>query len=340
MYTLADIIDYLQEDVQNRNTLTAEVLNRPITALAQLAQANATQIAFLAQSRHNAELAQTSAAAVLITADMADQCPTTTVALIVASPYEAYAKISALFAYQPKPSVAIHPTAIIAPTAKLGDAVTIGAYCVIGEHVIVGDNSKIGAYVTLEDNVHIGQHCQLSAHVYIGHHCLIGDYTALHSHASIGNEGFGYAPKGDIATQGWQKIHQLGRVVIGEHVRIGSHTCIDRGALEDTIIGNHVIIDNLVQIAHNVHIGDGTAIAACVGIAGSTHIGRRCIIAGAVGINGHINICDDVTLTGMAMVTKSITQSGSYSSGIPVMPTALWRRAAVKFKQLVNTSKD
>jgi UDP-3-O-[3-hydroxymyristoyl] glucosamine N-acyltransferase len=125
-------------------------------------------------------------------------------------------------------------------------------------------------------------------------------------------------------------------VVIGDQVRIGSNTCIDRGAIDDTVIGNHVIIDNLVQIAHNVHIGDGSAIAAHTGIAGSTRLGKRCIVGGAVGINGHIEIADDVTLSGMTMVTKSIKTSGSYSSGTAAMPTAKWRRAAVRFRQMGN----
>ena len=151
---------------------------------------------------------------------------------------------------------------------------------------------------------------------------------------SIGSEGFGFAPTSDPSVKGWERTAQLGRVVIGDHVRIGSQTCIDRGAIDDTVIGNHVIIDNLVQVAHNVCIGDGTAIAAHTGIAGSTTIGKRCIIGGAVGITGHINITDDVILSGMSMVTKSINTAGSYSSGTAAMPTANWRRAAVRFRQL------
>ena len=198
----------------------------------------------------------------------------------------------------------------------------------------IGDRSVLDANVVIEANSNIGTDCVIKSQVVIGHDCLLGNHVRLHAGVSIGAEGFGFAPTSNPSITGWERIAQLGRVVIGDHVRIGSQTCIDRGAIDDTVIGNHVIIDNLVQVAHNVRIGDGTAIAAQTGIAGSTTIGKRCIIGGAVGITGHIDITDDVTLSGMTMVTKSITKSGSYSSGTAAMPTANWRRAAVRFRQL------
>lgn len=340
-YSIIEILDFLGDMVINRQEILDKQENHALffTGLASLKLATKQQLSFLANSHYRDSLPISQAGAILVNAEMANLCSEQTLAIIVQSPYLAYAKLTELFRYhKPKPVNHIHETAIVADTAILGENVIIGAYCVIGEGVSIDDNSRLESYVILEDFVKIGKYCHLKSHTFVGHHCILGHHVVLHSHASIGNEGFGYAPKGNTATIGWQKIHQLGRVVIGNQVRIGSQTCVDRGALDDTIIEDNVIIDNLVQIAHNVKIGAGTAIAACVGIAGSTQVGKRCILAGGVGLVGHIHICDDVTITGMTMVTKSITQSGSYSSGTPMMPTALWKRTAIKFKQLVQRS--
>jgi UDP-3-O-[3-hydroxymyristoyl] glucosamine N-acyltransferase len=174
----------------------------------------------------------------------------------------------------------------------------------------------------------------LHSRVTLYHDVVIGDQVVIHSGTVIGADGFGFAP--DFAGEGggWCKIHQLGGVVIGNRVEIGANTCIDRGALDDTVIEDGVIIDNLVQIAHNVKIGRNTAIAACTGIAGSTEIGQHCTIAGAVGIVGHLKIADRVHITAKSLVTGSIREAGSYSSGTALAPTAAWRRNAVRFSQL------
>lgn len=304
--------------------------------LATLQSATASDLAFLANPRYLAQLQTTQAGTVLVDEKNAINCPDGTLAIVVKNPYLAYARLTELFRYTPQSSASIHPTAIIPASVKLGENVQIGAYCVLGEDVEIGNHTRLDSHITLEDKVKIGEYCQLKSHVFIGHHCKIGDFVTLHSHASIGNEGFGFAPRGLPDTAGWQKIHQLGRVIIGNQVRIGSHTCVDRGAIEDTIIGDNVIIDNLVQIAHNVEIGAGTAIAGCVGIAGSTKVGKRCVLAGGVGLVGHIELCDDVTITGMSMVTKSITQAGSYSSGTPLMQSQQWKKSAIHFKQLAK----
>lgn len=337
-FTLAYIINFLQQhQIHIDHQLSEEQLSIVIDSIAPLDTATQHQLSFLANPKYSQDLTTTQAKAVLVHPNQIEQVPPTTLPIVTANPYLAYALLSRLFAYQSEnKNPFIHPTAIIAPTAKIGENVTIGAYCVIGDNVEIGDNSRLEHHVNLEDFVKIGKNCHIKSHGFIAHHCEIGDFVMLHSHASIGNEGFGFAPKGMPDTAGWQKIHQLGNVIIGNHVRIGSQTCIDRGALGDTIIGDNVIIDNLVQIAHNVQIGDGTAIAACTGIAGSSKIGKRCVLAGGVGLVGHITLCDDVTITGMTMVTKSITQAGSYSSGTPMLATPLWKRAAIKFKRLAQ----
>ena len=335
MITIEQLITRIEQrqPVINKTELTAEQLRQEFNSVGSLTTADHKQLSFLADPHYISSLAGSGAGAVLITADYRDQVPHTTVALIVANPYLAYAGASQLFANESLFS-GIHPSAVIADSAIIGDQVNIGPFCVIGDNVQIGTRSSLDAHVVIEANSNIGQDCVIKSQVVIGHDCVVGDYVRLHAGVSVGAEGFGFAPTKDPSVTGWERIAQLGRVVIGDHVRIGSHTCIDRGAIDDTVIGNHVIIDNLVQVGHNVRIGDGTAIAAQTGIAGSTSIGKRCVIGGDVGITGHIEIVDDVTLSGMTMVTKSIKKAGSYSSGTVAMPTAEWRRAAVRFRKL------
>lgn len=303
-----------------------------VSRVADLSDADGGALAFLSAQKYADDLAHTAAGVVIVSESFASLVPPDVCALIVKDAYLAYACVSVLFEYEAA-SPSIHPSAIIAPSAILGEGVSVGAYAVIGERVKIGKHGHIGQGVSIEDGAVLGEGCHIASHVTIAHHSLLGDRVRIHAGASIGSEGFGFAPHPTKEGLKWQRIAQLGRVIIGDDVRIGSHTCIDRGAVGDTVIGNHVIIDNLVQIAHNVHIGDGTAIAAKVGIAGSTHIGKGCIIGGAVGIAGHLHIADGVTLTGMTMVTGHIKESGSYSSGTPAMPSTKWRRAAVRFRQ-------
>ncbi|MGO1281502.1 MAG: UDP-3-O-(3-hydroxymyristoyl)glucosamine N-acyltransferase [Psychrobacter sp.] len=335
MITIKQIITRIEQHqpVTNKSEINVEQLSQELDGVGSLTTANPQQLSFLSGARYASSLVSTQAGVVLITADYRDQAPDSAVALVVASPYLAYASASQLFGHQSL-SHNIHPSAVIADSAIIDEQVSIGPFCMIGEHVKIGKHSSLSAHVIVEDNATVGTDCVIKANVVIGHDCIIGSHVRLHAGASVGSEGFGFAPTSDPSTTGWERIAQLGRVVVGDNVRIGSQTCIDRGAINDTVIGNHVIIDNLVQVAHNVRIGDGTAIAAQTAIAGSTSIGKRCIIGGAVGITGHIEITDDVTLSGMTMVTKSIKAAGSYSSGTAAMPTANWRRAAVRFRQL------
>lgn len=337
MITIAQLISQIEQrqPVLNKVALSREQLQVKLSSVGNLIDAKEYQVAFLADPNYITHLASSQAGVVLVTEQFCDQAPTSCISLVVTAPYLAYASASQLFA--PKVTTAIiHPTAVIADSANIASGVSIGAFCVIGEQVTIGTGSCLKAHVVVEANSCIGDYCLFESQVVVAHNCLIGNHVRLHAGVRIGSEGFGFAPSSDPSVSGWERIAQLGRVIIGDHVRIGSNTCVDRGAIDDTVIGKHVIIDNLVQIAHNVRIGDGTAIAANTGIAGSTTIGKRCIIGGAVGITGHINITDDVTLSAMTMVTKSINTAGSYSSGTVAMPTAKWRRAAVRFRQLGN----
>lgn len=337
MTTIEQLITKIEQrqPVLNKAELSPEQLSFGVSGIGSLSTATNTQLSFLADPQYISALADSQAGVVLVSEHYAEAIKTPMIALVVATPYLAYASSTQLFAPKPAKGI-IHPTAVIADSAIIEDGVSIGPFCVIAEQVRIGADSCLEANVVIEANASIGNSCIIKSQVVIGHDCVIGDQVRIHAGASIGSEGFGFAPTKDPSQTGWERIAQLGRVIIGNQVRIGSHTCIDRGAIDDTIIGDHVIIDNLVQIAHNVHIGDGSAIASQTGIAGSTTLGKRCIVGGAVGITGHIDITDDVTLSGMSMVTKSIKIPGSYSSGTAAMPTAKWRRAAVRFRQMGN----
>lgn len=304
-----------------------------ITGLATLASAGPQQVSFLANRRYLPQLRDTRAAAVILRPDMAAECPVAS--LEAADPYLAFARASALFTTAPSPEPGVHPSAVVAadaevhPTASIGPQAVIGAGARIEAGVVIGAHCHVGARCV------IGEGSQLHPAVVLYHDVKLGKRCTVHSQAVLGADGFGFAP----GPGGWEKIHQLGGVTLGDGVEVGACTTIDRGALEDTVLEDGVIVDNLVQIAHNCHIGKNTAIAGCTGLAGSTIIGANCTLAGGVGVVGHVEICDNVHITGMTMVTRSITEPGSYSSGTPMSDTRDWKRNAVRFAQLDRIQK-
>lgn len=299
-----------------------------ITGLSALATAQASQLSFLANPRYRSQLQQTQAGAVLLRAD--DVADYHGHALIVDNPYAAFARLSHVFDLTPKRQPLRHSTALIAADAQVDPSASIGAFVVVESGAVIGRGAVLEAGVHIGECAEIGADCWLGGHVVVHHRCVIGARVRIHAGAVIGADGFGFAPH---AGQ-WYRIAQIGNVRIGDDCRIGANTTIDRGALSDTLIGRNVIIDNQVQIAHNVEIGDHTAIAACCGISGSTKIGKHCVLAGGVGIVGHIQIADHVQITGMTMVTKSIEQAGSYSSGTAMSETSHWKKMAVRLRQL------
>lgn len=224
----------------------------------------------------------------------------------------------------------IHPSAQVAESAQLGKDVSVGALSVIGENTEIGTCSVIGAGCIIEDNVRLGHDCLLHSRVTIAHRVEVGDRCILHSGVVLGSDGFGLA----LDAEKWQKIPQIGAVIIGDDVEIGANTTVDRGAIDDTIIEEGCKLDNLIQVAHNVRIGAHTAIAACVGIAGSANIGRHCRISGAAVVLGHLSVADHVTVNAMSMVTKDIKQAGVYSSSAPLMESSEWRKNNARIKSL------
>ena len=258
-------------------------------------------------------------------------------ALIVKNPYLAYAKAANVIHAAPPRLGNIHASVVIGDNANIAEDCVLAPHVVIGDDVTIGKGCYIGPGCVIANKVVIGNNLKLVANVSLGEETKIGDNVTIHPSTVIGSDGFGYAPYND--KKGWCKIPQLGHVVIGNDVEIGSNTSIDCGALDNTVIGDGVKIDNQVQIAHNVVIGDHTAIAACTGIAGSTKIGKYCTFAGGVGLVGHISITDGVHVTGMTMVTHSINEAGVYSSGTPFQKNTDWLKNAVRFKQLDKLTK-
>lgn len=304
-----------------------------ITGLATLRHAGQGDISFLSSVKYRAYLHLTKASAVIITPGDRQACPTQYI--VVDDPYKAYAQLARLLAPEKKIQLGVHPSAQIASTAYVDPTAWIGPHCVVEENCVVGAQAQLGPNCVLQRGVHIGADTVLVAQVFIGEQCKIGQRALLHPGVVIGADGFGYTNESGH----WIKIPQLGRVQIGDDVEIGANTCIDRGALDDTTIANGVKIDNLVQIAHNVQIGEDTAIAGCAGIAGSAKIGARCAIGGGVGVLGHIEIVNDVVVTGMTFVSKSITEPGIYSSGTPLETNAQWRKNMARMRKLDDLAR-
>ncbi|HGA2320799.1 TPA: UDP-3-O-(3-hydroxymyristoyl)glucosamine N-acyltransferase [Pseudomonas putida] len=304
-----------------------------ITGLATLQEAGPGQLSFLANPQYRKYLDNCQAAAVLLKAADAEGFAGN--ALIVADPYLAYARISHLFDRKPKAEAGIHPSAVVAEDAQVDASASIGPFAVIESGARIGANVSIGAHCFIGARCVVGEGGWLAPRVTLYHDVTIGKRVVIQSGAVIGGEGFGFANEKGI----WRKIAQIGGVTIGDDVEIGVNTAVDRGALSDTRIGDGVKLDNQIQIAHNVQIGDHTAMAACVGISGSARIGKHCMLAGGVGLVGHIDICDNVFVSGMTMVTRSITEPGSYSSGTAMQPLADWRKSAARIRQLDDMAK-
>jgi UDP-3-O-[3-hydroxymyristoyl] glucosamine N-acyltransferase len=298
-----------------------------VERVATLANADSRSLAFLANPRYRAQLAETRAGAVVMSAAGADGCPAA--ALLCENPYATYARIAALLHPAPPLAPGVHPTAIVAASARVDPSAHVAAYAILGERVVIGPRALVGAHCSLDEGAQLDADVRLVARVTLGREVRIGARSVLQPGVVIGGDGFGFAPE----QGGWLKVPQLGSVRIGADVEIGANTTVDRGAIEDTVIEEGVKLDNLIQIGHNVRIGAHTAIAACTGVSGSTTIGKRCMIGGAVGFAGHLTVADDVVITGYSAVSHSIASAGVYSSTLPFEEVHAWRRLVARFKR-------
>jgi UDP-3-O-[3-hydroxymyristoyl] glucosamine N-acyltransferase len=308
-------------------------VSAPLTGVATLDSAGPGQIAFLTNPKYRGKLESTRASAVIL--GPGDRDAARIPHIVSENPYAYYAKTVALFNPPPPVHAGIHPFAQIDGTANVDATAEIGPFVVIGPRAEVGPGASIGAHCVLGEKARIGAHTRLYPQVSVYDGCSLGERCIIHSGAVIGSDGFGMARERGR----WLKIPQVGGVRIGNDVEIGANTTIDRGALDDTIIEDGVKLDNLVQVAHNVVIGAHTVIAACSGISGSVTIGKNCMVGGGAGFVGHISICDNVSISGYTFVTKSITQPGTYTSGMPFMPHAEWLRNTTYIRRLYKIAR-
>jgi UDP-3-O-[3-hydroxymyristoyl] glucosamine N-acyltransferase len=303
----------------------------PLTGVATLDSAGPGHIAFLANPKYRARLVTTKAGAVIV--GPGDRDAVSIPRIVSENPYAYYARTVALFHPEPRATPGIHPFAQVDAGANVDASAEIGAFAVIGAGASIGKGARIGSHCVIGEKAAVGEGTRLHPRVTIYGGCSLGARCIVHSGAVIGADGFGMARDAGR----WIKIPQVGGVRIGDDVEIGANTTIDRGALDDTVIEEGVKLDNQIQVAHNCVIGAHTVIAGCTGISGSARIGRHCLIGGGVGIVGHISICDHVTVSGMTLVAKSITQPGTYTSGLPMMPHAQWLRNAAHLRRLDRT---
>jgi UDP-3-O-[3-hydroxymyristoyl] glucosamine N-acyltransferase len=329
VYTLGDLAQRIGGRVVGDDSVV-------ISGLGSLTNAQPDQLTHLSSRAYRHLLPHTRAAAVLLKGDDLRRCPTH--ALVVTHPYLAFAKLSHLFAEEPAPTPGIDASARIAASARCGARASIGANVVIGAQCRIGDDVTIGPNCVIGDACELSDGVRLMASVTLYRRVSIGRRSVVHSGAVIGADGFGFVADERGAQH---EIAQVGGVVLGEDVSVGAATTIDRGAIDDTVIGDGVKIDNQVQIGHNCTIGAHTVICGCVGIVGSTRIGAQCVLAGGVGVGGDgpIEIVDRVVVSGMTHVSRSITESGVYSGGVLHSATLKWKRNALRFAELDDLAK-
>lgn len=299
-----------------------------VTRVATLANAGPDALSFFSNPAYRSQLQETRAGAVVLHADVADDCPVA--ALIAAEPYATYARIATVL-YPPESfSPGIHASAVIDPTARVSASAHVAPHAIVGNGSVIAENAFVGPGCVIGPRCRIGQSTRLHANVTLVQDVSVGERCIVHPGAVIGADGFGNA-HGDA---GWIKVPQTGGVQIGNDVEIGANTTIDRGTIEDTVIEDGVRLDNLIQIAHNVRIGEHTAMASQSGVSGSTVIGKRCMFGGQSGMVGHITICDDVVVGGATMISKDIREPGFYTGSFPAEKDRDWKRKVARFRRL------
>lgn len=299
-----------------------------VSRVATLANADSAALSFLANPAYRDALKATSAAAVIVNETDAGDCPVA--ALVARDPYLMFARVAAVL-HPPSEMVSgVHPSAVIDTTASIEATAHVAANCVIGEDACIGDNVYVGPGCVVGARCVVGDNSKLIANVSLVQDVIIGARCILHPGCVIGADGFGMA----MGEDGWVKVPQIGGVLLGDDVEIGANTCVDRGAIDDTVIEDGVRLDNLIQIGHNARIGAHTAIAGMTAIAGSATVGKRCMIAGLSGVIGHVTVCDDVVIKAQALILKDIDEPGVFSATFGAERDDVWKRLVARFKRL------
>ncbi len=326
---LGDIVQALADKAQAQLLGNTDLV---IERLSTLESSGPNDLTFLSNPKYTAQLATSLAGCVVVAPASRAAAMQRSACIVVDDPYHYFALVTQLWKRTHFPALAprIHPTALIDPLAVVGLGVSIGAFACIAAGAVVGDGASIAEHCVIGVNAVVGAGTRISAHVTVAHACRIGERCIIHPGVVIGADGFGFAPH---AGQ-WVKIEQLGAVQIGNDVEIGANTCIDRGALQDTVIEDGVKLDNLVQIGHNVRVGKHSAMAGCAGVAGSATIGAHCTVGGGAIVLGHLRLADGVHVSAASTVTRSLLKPGQYTGLFPVDDNAAWEKNAATLKQL------
>jgi UDP-3-O-[3-hydroxymyristoyl] glucosamine N-acyltransferase len=326
---LGQIVEALSADFQARLLGPSDLL---IEGLAPLETAGPTQLSFLSHPKYQSKLSGSKAACVIVSSAMQGPASERGPAIVVDEPYLYFARVTQLWKrrHGRVHQAGIHPSACVHPSARVAACASVGAFALIEADVQIGEGVQVGAHCVIGQGAQIGAQTVLAPRVTVGEYCLVGQRCVFHAGVVIGADGFGFAP----SPAGWEKIEQLGTVLIGNDVEIGANTCVDRAALGQTVIEDGVKLDNLIQIGHNVHIGAHSALAGCVGVAGSARIGERCTIGGGAVVLGHLSLADGVHISAASVVTRSIGKPGLYSGLFPIDDNVTWEKNAATLKQL------
>jgi UDP-3-O-[3-hydroxymyristoyl] glucosamine N-acyltransferase len=316
--------------------LKGEIVGDPeikVNNVAKIEEGHAGDLSFLANPKYEHYLYTTASSVVLVNSDFVPSAHVNATLIKVKNSYEAFASLLTLVDQAKPKKKGIHPTAVIETGARIGADVYIGAYAVISENCIVGDGSRIYPHVYIGDSTRLGNNCLIYQGVKIYHECLIGNNCTIHAGSVIGSDGFGFAPQSDNQ---FMKIPQIGNVVLEDNVEIGANVAIDRATMGSTIIRKGVKIDNLIQIGHNVEIGENTVMAGQAGIAGSSKVGKNCMVAGQVGISGHLKIADGTKIGAQAGLNSDIKEENSVIIGTPAMDYKQFMKSYVIFRKLTD----
>jgi UDP-3-O-[3-hydroxymyristoyl] glucosamine N-acyltransferase len=319
--------------------LKGDIIGDPdvkVSDISRIEEGKPGTLSFLANPKYEKYLYKTNASVVLINKDLKIDKNVKSTLIRVDDAYRAFALLLDMYAKALPGKKGIHNMAVISESAKIGKDVFIGAFSYIGDNACLGDNVRIYPNVYIGDNVEIKDNTVINPGVNIYHDCIIGADCVIHSGVIIGSDGFGFAPQKD---SNYKKIPQIGNVIIEDNVEIGANSCIDRATIGSTIIRKGVKLDNLIQVAHNVEIGENTVIAAQSGIAGSTKIGKDCMIAAQAGIVGHLKVADDVKIGAQSGVTNDINKEGEVVLGSPALNIHTKRRVVAIYRNLPDLLK-
>jgi len=323
-FTVASIAEFLKGEITGDPEIK-------VNTIAKIEEGHKGALSFLANPKYEHFIYSTESSVVLVNKDFIPSAPVKATLIRVSNAYESFASLMTLVDQSRPKKKGVHPSAVIEKSARIGADAYIGAFVYIGENCVIGNNCRIYPHAFIGDNTKIGDECLIFSGVKIYHECIIGNKCTIHAGSVIGSDGFGFAPQSETE---FMKIPQLGNVILEDHVEIGANVAIDRATMGSTIIHRGVKLDNLIQIGHNVEIGENTVMAGQSGIAGSTKIGKNCMFGGQVGISGHLKVADNTKIGAQAGVISDIREENQIVIGSPAIEHRTFLRSSVIFRKL------